>query len=369
MDKIISTVLFKQSHLSLVKDLIKRKEKIYLVMGNVSCDMDSVMSSFLLSFCLSKKYEGRLVLPLINSEEDGLRARKDIAFMLKEYSVELSGLLYYKEFMNMGYEHFDLYLVDHNELDINQTHLHKNVKGVMDHHKDNCNFADLLFRAIKPASSAISVIYECYNCLLSPEDKVFFSKMILSTFYLDTNGYLDCFYNVKFFDKDIEIRDELEELNKKGMDEQYYKDLSQIKKSSFDINNNPFKSLLDLDYKNYSYSDCKYGISSLMMTLEDVREKNSNETVLGLINDFLLQKSLDFHISFFHAFKGEKMVKQMLIVSNGFSGYSQFISKVEGLDFVEKKEEFYCEGKSVLFNLINTKYTRKTAEPILRGLI
>ena len=119
--------------------------KVY-ILGNTSCDLDSFLSSYLLSF--PKNFHGSnlnsaspLYIPLINCRRQELSHRFDINYLCKKYNINTSNFAYFpdKHIQQdlLTNNNAKVILVDHNKPEISQLKLLNNhVIGGYDHHRD-----------------------------------------------------------------------------------------------------------------------------------------------------------------------------------------------------------------------------------------
>ena len=95
------------------------------VLGNVSCDLDSFLSSYLLSIAnnFSKEETNQIYIPIINCPRKELRYRFDIVYLTKRFNIDIENMIYidddfFKRVIRKKKAKF--ILVDHNKPDLNQ---------------------------------------------------------------------------------------------------------------------------------------------------------------------------------------------------------------------------------------------------------
>lgn len=222
--------------------------KIEFVVGNASCDMDTVFSSIMLSFLKNfHQYNFNMInknttneyyyfnlkdvndlndfsqtnkirkiyIPIINCNKGELFYRLDIKKLLRAFEIEEDDFIYFSyiwgtpEHPNLGLfkreeakeisdkensnndninnQHYSVLLVDHHELDYNQTFLENYVTEIYDHHKESKShlkkFTKLTSKNIDyPRCSAISMILDEILCEKTLKYENFKQKELFITY-------------------------------------------------------------------------------------------------------------------------------------------------------------------------------------------
>ena len=128
------------------KNIFNNNLTKYLILGNITCDLDSFLSTYLLSLAktFSLKQTNNLYIPILNCERGELKYRFDIDYLTKLYKLDVNNMLYIndpsiksllKKYKNK------IILVDHNKVDVNQSQLlnskNNKIVSIYDHHKDD----------------------------------------------------------------------------------------------------------------------------------------------------------------------------------------------------------------------------------------
>ena len=94
-------------------------DKLRIVMGNTSCDMDSVVGALTLACYYSKK-TGELFVPVINCKKDEFYCRLEIAMHMDDCQISRENLFFYDTFRELysAEKVTEVVLVDHNILDV-----------------------------------------------------------------------------------------------------------------------------------------------------------------------------------------------------------------------------------------------------------
>jgi exopolyphosphatase len=156
--------------------------RVHVVIGNEACDMDSMISSLVLSWylsCVFPEETGNIFLPIMNCKRGEMKLRGEAAYTFKQAGVDTT-LLLFKEDISLpllsSYGELALILVDHNALQSDLSHLGENVVAVVDHHEDQGLYERTKGnRIISPQGSCTSLIGDLIlrNApgLLSPEEQ------------------------------------------------------------------------------------------------------------------------------------------------------------------------------------------------------
>lgn len=131
--------------------------KAHIVLGNESADLDSIACSLALSFM-----KPHSTLPVLNLCRDDIRLRPDVILALRNSNIDISNLYFIddtgvQEAMDNASA---ITLVDHNSLASRQSSLAPQVKGIIDHHSDECLFQHADPRMIVKTGSCATLVSE-----------------------------------------------------------------------------------------------------------------------------------------------------------------------------------------------------------------
>ncbi|XP_065161970.1 exopolyphosphatase PRUNE1 [Atheta coriaria] len=128
-------------YLRLMKEkitLIKPGQLVHLVIGNESCDLDSMVSSMVLAFhytCL-EKYQNTIVLPMMNKTEQLFPVKVENIYLLDKYNISMDFLIY-RDTINLETMQQEckmtVSLIDHHVLPEDLKFLKRSVVEVIDH--------------------------------------------------------------------------------------------------------------------------------------------------------------------------------------------------------------------------------------------
>ena len=125
----------------------QQANKLRIVMGNTSCDVDSAIGALCLAYYYTLKSDNQEVwVPVINSPKKDFFCNLEIIEHLKNCGINKDELYFYDEFREQ-YKDIDsqveeVALIDHNILDVDQADLGPKVTRVIDHHVDSDAYKD-----------------------------------------------------------------------------------------------------------------------------------------------------------------------------------------------------------------------------------
>lgn len=346
-------------------------QRTAFTLGNVSCDMDSVVASIMLGYLLSSQHN-EFIFPIINCNKKSFILKLDIMSCLSDHNILADDLLYFSEvdFAQLK-DNYDVYLADHNELDINQQFLKDRVLGIIDHHVDSKSIDSTSFRVVRKAGSACTLIYTQYldSIRADPVLSEQFGRLMLAPLFLDSFHFNPELYNVKYFDEDKEMVTILSELSKQKVDDSYYKNLQKLKEKSFDVKFLGLRNSIELDYKNYSIADTRIGISVVIGAFKDLLDNFSIDSLIEDLEKFATEKQLATYLLILYYESEGVFHKELLIFDHGYLKFPEFKTSLEESDLSLEKSGLVSTQQCVHYHMRNIKYTRKTIEPIVKKII
>lgn len=186
-----------------------------LVVGNESCDLDSVACTLSLShFYWSTVGSSFFSIPLLNCLREDLSLRQDIVWLLNHLQIDSTHFMFLSEVNLSDLPHPRVTLVDHNVPDEN---IRPFVDEIIDHHDDAYTFE--CSRVIEPVGSCSTLVGER---LLSSEDYKIPSDVatfLLAAILIDTGNLK---MESRVTPKDIEVAEKLGSLVSLSSDQLYY---------------------------------------------------------------------------------------------------------------------------------------------------
>ncbi|XP_030043374.1 exopolyphosphatase PRUNE1 [Microcaecilia unicolor] len=128
---------FLQGCRDVVQHAEKKNREVHIVLGNESCDLDSMVSAIVLAYYLAQTSDARLAfVPVLNTPRSEFPLRTECAFFLKELGIPEEYLVFRDE-IDLHALHraglLSLSLVDHNVLPSGDVVLEEVVTEVIDH--------------------------------------------------------------------------------------------------------------------------------------------------------------------------------------------------------------------------------------------
>ena len=258
------------TYLKELKDFYERQlsiDEITFILGNSSCDMDSALSSFLLSLgknikhntitynksnntAIFNKNPKQLFLPVLNIKRGTFAHRLDIKYVFDLFKIDENLFWYISDEIFDENKLFLLHknnniktsviLVDHSKLCDEQKFLADYVTEIYDHHQENkYDYKNLKSIHIKyPLGSCTTLILLDYffdvfpKCLIDP-------LFAVTAILIDTSKFEQNFYNNRWVDLDRivykRIKSEIKPNEKKMKYKEYYKNIIENK---YDIEKN-----------------------------------------------------------------------------------------------------------------------------------
>ncbi|XP_042908214.2 exopolyphosphatase PRUNE1 isoform X1 [Parasteatoda tepidariorum] len=312
-----------ENYLKKQKEKLKDEKGVFkVVMGNESCDLDSVVSSLVFAYFLYKVNKTtEFIVPVLNVCGKDLLLRTEVVYFLKKTNIDLEHLMC-EEDINLqtlkDQNRLKLIIVDHNALSEEQTSLQGTIVQIIDHHKINNP------ETISRIDSKIEDVGSC-STLIAEEILKFpnlidsqIALLLLGTILLDTVCLQESAKRVT--EKDKVVAAKLEKYIKDINKEELFQELLHAK---FDTSNLSPEQLLRKDTKYISNGATNVAIASLPLLLKDIIQ--DDEFLLAL-EQLSIQKNLSFIVIL-----GSQIVEDNGLVKRQIAIYDksqQFLNKV-----------------------------------------
>jgi inorganic pyrophosphatase/exopolyphosphatase len=341
--------------------------KVSVVLGNQSCDLDSIVSAIATSYFMSQQSNEKssaAYVPMLNSTKSIVASKKECMYLLEHLSVTVDDFVYISEWNKETVT--DVILVDHNELDDQERALgiHSLVRGVIDHHLDKNEFRDAQPRIINPtAGSNASLVAELFYQTPAHLDHSF-ASMLIFPILSDTNNL-----TTRTSDKDIAAVEFLKPLAPHFDSQKMYARLEEIKFAA--SGDEDLDTLLKKDYKQYETRGKKWGMSSVNFCIQDwlVKSESANLTQVG---EFMKAKQLSlFGILSCFKLDGGDFKRDMVLFGNGelLSRYQDehlsLIKTARVDNDIPRYEQNDAGFAYTLYGIDDVKHTRKYWQPSL----
>ena len=390
--------------------------EIIFILGNITCDMDSALSAYLLSIGKNIK-EGAIILgkkgnpslnyktkkiylPVLNIPRGTLSYRIDVKYTFDLFGIDDNLFWYISDEIfnrnNLFRYKQDLFniktsliIVDHTILIEEQNYLAEYVIGIYDHHllsNYNGQYKNLQTLNIRyPIGSCTTLILQDYFLDDDFPVKIVSPVMALTAILLDTKNFKDDFYGNRWVDLDRKVYEEIKKIKKEDKNskeikmKKYYKEIKDIK---HDINKNldlGLKALIDKDQKFFNWNKRKAIWSSLPISFHEIKKKFGDKQILNIYLKYYNGKNIEEQKNTF--FITNSSLDNMYRLFTIFNPFKMPFNKEEiKYELIKNSEkDFYAVDINQIFdennapkgeicNLILSEiYSRKSLEPILKS--
>jgi inorganic pyrophosphatase/exopolyphosphatase len=333
-----------------IKKNLAEHQKIYIVLGNTSADMDSVMSSFAYASGMGPSY-----FPLINVDRADFLLRKDVFYVLDIVALNGDAFFFREdiphllELAKQGKAAF--VLIDHNRLDPRQKELSPFVEGILDHHRDE-DAGYPAHKIIRSVGSTATIVAD--QVLAQNPEKITAQTafMLLSAILLDTKDLKDA---GKTTSQDTAVAKLLKEKAGKLYTDQLYAVLHK-KRQEVDIQRPDH--ILRKDFKIYEDSRIYYSISSLPRGIEWGRDNAASW--LKAVACFLSEEKIDLWLGLVDKESGKELIFYSPRIWEALMKYIPDSSLNQILSFTASLPE-----RHLLFYKLNKPLARKELQPML----
>lgn len=255
---------------ALAMDALRSSAEVHVVMGNESCDLDSICSAVAQTILLQERYG--VVLPLLNIPRQDLLLRRDAQHLLEMVGIDQEALLFVNEVPidRLAIEgRLRLHLVDHNALAPHQAHLHPWIVGIVDHHFDEEKFEPVRpgeYKVMAAVGSCTTLVAQRLLLQYAATMGIDWATWLMAPILLDTGNLTELCKTSKF---DREVAAALLPLVPSDL----YLQLVQKRR---DVDGLSIEELLRKDLKAYQEGELVYSISSLPLGVHFGREVNTN---------------------------------------------------------------------------------------------
>mmetsp|Transcript_10884 Transcript_10884/g.67247 ORF Transcript_10884/g.67247 Transcript_10884/m.67247 type:complete len:380 (-) Transcript_10884:2377-3516(-) len=358
-----------RSFLKQAKTSLNMKEqKVTIVLGNESADLDSVVSAVMLAYLKKRVDSHEVYVPLVNIPRADLALRDDVTWLLEDTGVEISNLLFEDE-VDMHELHREkrvaIYLVDQSRLPRTLARLEKEIVGVLDHHVDEGDLVNVEERRIAPVGSCASLVAE----MIGVQDPQMLAdrsicKLMLSAILADT----------VCLNRDTGRTTDLDEqmaalllrgagsLGAKGL----FETLRGLKCNQESLGT---YDTLRRDFKQWRFGKVEVGMSSNNLPVQWVVNR---ENFRHDLDSFMGDKKLDI-LFILPSFVDQAQVYRRQLVIVPSAQYVPHIARLSrhltteavGLHLQEEVQAGLPDG-SLVFQQHNVKASRKVMQPILQ---
>lgn len=390
--------------ISLNRKFLFECNKIVFVLGNTGCDMDSTLSSILLSFSKNfqndpnflKIFPETIFLPLINTQKKLFPSKLDLSFLFKTVGIDYNDLLFFQEVFDsksikLTMKDIHFILVDHNILDPSQESLQDKVIGIYDHHEEsNFKYTNLKEKVlVYPLGSCTTLILMNHYITNESLCKLFSKQrleFLAAAIWLDSKGFDLKSENIRWIQLDLYVFNKLGSLG--SIDKSFF---VQLENNKYDIKANlelGLDFLLTKDLKTFDYL-----LNETFLSVNNLSDltKYSSESKLKVkwasiqvdyfeitkfFSDQEVLKYFQIHSSPLFVTNSEYKKKFRLLTiyfKEGSEFYTQyffdyFIKELESRLGQDIKEKISTNRQNYVIYFIKFEHSRKTLEPIFKNI-
>ena len=337
-----------------------------VVLGNEAADLDSIVSTVLYAFLLSRDPNTPFPVPVVNIPRNDFQLRTEAVYLFERAGIRTDILTFIDE-IDLGVllkkGRLQLILVDHNIISSRQEAYLNSVVEIIDHHADESNYPATAIVDIQSVGSNATLIAKQFltngeELLEGPAAMLLLGPILVDTANLNRS-------TGRVTDEDIEIVDILTTKTQADKQELYLK--LQFEKynvahlSSFD--------LLRKDFKEWKMGNYACGISSVRISAADWLEKDPN--IAAAFSRFLKEKKLDVLITMGVSICPEFFRDIGVFVPDGILR-EKILTFLMASDLELEKNEISSKKNiehTEFYNQRNAKISRKRLQPLLLGFL
>ncbi|MCX7787972.1 MAG: DHH family phosphoesterase [Spirochaetes bacterium] len=346
--------------LTLDRNRISKAGKVCIVMGNEAADLDSMASSVLYALLKSRvdPDPSHIYLPFAPIPKEDFKLRTEAVYLFKEAGVGQDALLFAGELELHPLQkdgRLSLILMDHNKLSKDYTAYEGFVEEIIDHHKDEGCYAQAKVRKIEPVGSTCTLVAEEYlrlapQLLSRREAMLLLGTILLDTVNLDPKAG-------RVTPKDTEIANTLKP--KASIDSNTL--FETLQREKFNVSDLTTADLLRKDYKEYMAGKIRYGMSTVLISLDTWKKKDP--LLQRELEAYRRERKLDLLVVMI-AYTEPKFQRELVL-----SGESETLiaSLVEYLN--AKGAQLVPIGFPGGYTQGNAEYSRKKLQPLVQEFL
>ena len=336
---------------------------VTVVMGNEAADLDSMASAFLFAYYLFRTEPEANPRPLINIPRGDFKLRTEAVFLFREAGIDES-LLNFSDDLDLeklaDKQTLKLVLVDHNKLASSQARFEGLITAILDHHADEGSYPKTAAVDIRPVGSTATIVAERFlenapDALDSTVGTLLLGTILLDTVNLDPEAG-------RVTDADRAVVEKLATLT--GKEPQALFDKLQFEK--FNVSSLGSYDLLRKDYKEWQMGSVKCGISSVLLSAQEWRQKDPDLT--QAFRQYVQERRLDMLLAM-NAFTTPTFTRQLGVYVREDDLRRRLLEFLKGSNLeLEPLEGGGDEDALVFFRQNNLGMSRKKLQPLLSDL-
>ncbi|MFU8896392.1 MAG: DHHA2 domain-containing protein [Gammaproteobacteria bacterium] len=335
------------------------------VLGNESADLDSMAAAVGYAYFATEVAPdgGAPFVPLINVPRADYKLRTEAVFLFSSVGITADLLTFIDEVdldaLQAG-DGLELILVDHNVLSAAQGALADAVGGVVDHHKDEGEFAGLALRIVEPVGSACTLVAERLLSRNAAAVEAGLAQLLVGTILLDTvNLSSDAGRTTA---KDVETATRL--LSICGADRKELFERLQFEK--FNVAALDTSDLLRKDYKEFEFGGVRCGIASVLMSATQWLDKDPD--LAASLAEFAAARELDLLLAM-NAYTEPEFRRDLVVWAADETLRQRVLEFLQGSELGLQPISHPDAPAVALFAQANAAYSRKKLQPLLQDLL
>ena len=334
--------------------------KVTVVMGNEAADLDSMASALLFAYYLFLTEPDANPYALINIPRGDFKLRTEAVFLFREAGIDES-LLNFSDDLDLeklaDTHKLKLVLVDHNKLASSQAKFEGAITAVLDHHADEGSYPKTAARDIRPVGSTATIVAERFLTNVPGALDATVGTLLMGTILLDTVNLDPEAGRVTAADK--AVVEKLASLT--GREPQALFDKLQFEK--FNVSSLGSYDLLRKDYKEWQMGPVKCGISSVLLSVEQWRQKDRD--LIRAFSRYAKERELDLLLAM-NAFTTPTFTRELGVYARDSELRPKVIDFLEGSSLdLESLDGSGAENALVFYRQKNLGMSRKKLQPLL----
>lgn len=350
-----------------IKLPIDEMPEVHVVLGNESADLDSVVSAIVRAYHLFLiKENNNIYLPFINIFREELGLRRDVQYLLENLCIFADDLSFIDDQISLNFIYklnkLNLHLVDHNELNPDQSHLSDVVIDIIDHHADAQRYPYLQEKIINVVGSCTTlVVNEFLKTQPVEEMPKAFAGLLLAPILMDTDNLLS---KEKTTSEDLELKEILAARVGNKLPSNFYDKMRTKKEDIAGLTN---KLRLLKDFKKFRSDEVVYGMSTLGSSMGFWFEHEA-----GLLQDFeevTIKRELDFLVILMPYYNEGRHPQRKIVI---YSKSPEILAAIDGFtredEFLQKKVILEKESTNTCFYTSQDFMSRKELQPRINDI-
>lgn len=358
----MSVTSFLRASKQLVKGSFQQNvsEKLRIVVGNQSGDLDSIVSAISYAY-FSSLYEDRKIIPLLNFPRKELRLRKDVIYLLSQTGIDTEWL-FFSDDLPLATNQVEIVLVDHNSMEKSLSKLlgsHR-IVGIIDHHVDEGNHLDADPRIIRVTGSCSALVLEYWLGRLGSKqvDSAIF-KLLMAPLLVDTS-----LLTYKTTDTDRNAfavyQDALQDLDTTQL-------FSALENEKVNIDDLLIKEIVRKDYKQYEGPNGVIGIGSVSKSFDWLVERDTWQVIQRELSAFCEENQLSGLILLTKFSEKAVFSRQLTLFMADKGLETKLLKRLEDSDLgLALKEE---NNGVAVYDQRNVGASRKQVAPLVQEVI